>query len=52
MNIVDVLLSNNAALDAVIAQSWKAPSSTLVSALGIGGQRRIVGGTDRLDVTK
>jgi NHLM bacteriocin system ABC transporter ATP-binding protein len=51
MNIVDALLSNGDQLDAVIAQSWKAPGSILASALGIGGQRRIVGGNDKLDVT-
>lgn len=51
MNIIDVLLTNNDQLDAIIAQSWKAPASALASTLGIGGERSIVGGSDPLDVT-
>ncbi|MER9657009.1 ATP-binding cassette domain-containing protein [Mesorhizobium sp. M0152] len=51
MNIVDVLLNNSAKLNAIITLSWKAPGSTLASALGIAGQRRIVGGNNTLDVT-
>lgn len=51
MNIVDVLLTDNSLVDSVINDSWKPPASTLVSALGIGDRRRIVGGNDTLDVT-
>lgn len=50
MNIVDVLLTNNSLIDSIIAGSWKPPASTLASALGIGDQRRVVGGNDTLDV--
>lgn len=51
MNIVDVLLSDNSLVDSIINASWKPPASTLVSALGLSDRRRIVGGSDALDVT-
>ena len=51
MSIVDQLLGDAAAMDALLAQSWQAPAGPLATALDIAGQRRIVDGHDMLDVT-
>jgi NHLM bacteriocin system ABC transporter ATP-binding protein len=51
MNIVDSLLGNRAAMDALLAESWSAPAGPLAMALGIAGERRVVGGKDILDLS-
>ncbi len=50
MSLIDTLLGDKDAVDAVVEQSWSAPAGPLAKALDLVGARRVVDGHDRLDV--